>query len=182
MEKPVILRRLVIQVICLRWQRLVNVATGYALRRDYMSEHNGFSNQQPEQIRKSQGRYVAKKPVKRKRRNNKPLLLAAAVVAVVLIVVIIAVSLPKNDSALLGVWQYDKYTQYEFNEDGKGCLCADDVHYEYQYKVRNSKLEIDFIEDIVRDCNYKYSIDANKLTLTGGEGTDGGTYKLTKVS
>jgi len=146
-----------------------------------MSEYNEFSNRQPESTRRAQGRYEARKPVKRKKKN-KLLLLVSALLAVILIVVIILQMLPKNDSKLLGVWQYDEYTQYEFNEDGKGCLCADDVHYEYEYKVTNGKLEIDFTEDIVRDCNYTYVVEGNKLTLTGGEGTDGGTYELTKVS
>ena len=61
-------------------------------------------------------------------------------------------------------------------------LCADDVHYEYEYKINNGTLKLDFVEDVVRDCDYSYSIDGKKLTLTGGEGTDGGTYELDKVS
>ena len=81
---------------------------------------------------------------------------------------------------LVGTWKYDQYTEYEFLKDGKGCLCVDDVHYEYTYETKTKKLSIDFSEDIVRDCEYTFKIQGNKLTLIGGEGTDGGTYELTK--
>ena len=51
-----------------------------------------------------------------------------------------------------------------------------------EYKINNGTLKLDFVEDVARDCDYSYSIDGKKLTLTGGEGTDGGTYELNKVS
>ena len=86
----------------------------------------------------------------------------------------------KPDTKITGLWQYDEYTKYEFNEDGTGCLCADDVHYEYTYKLSGDKVSIDFEKDIVRDCDYTYFIEENTLTLIGGDGTDGGTYKLEK--
>ena len=56
------------------------------------------------------------------------------------------------------------------------------IHCEYEYKINNGTLKLDFVEDVVRDCDYSYSIEGKKLTLTGGEGTDGGTYELNKVS
>ena len=104
------------------------------------------------------------------------------VIAVITIVIFVFAFIPNGDSELMGVWQYNKYTKYEFYEDGKGCLRADDVQYKYEYKVKNGKWVIDFTEDIVRDCDYSYSMDRNKWTLIGGEGTDGGTYVLSKVS
>ena len=37
-----------------------------------------------------------------------------------------------------------------------------------------------FTEDIVRDCNYTFSVNGTALTLIGGTGIDGGSYKLNK--
>ena len=149
-----------------------------------MSEFNINADQRIEREHRSHGRYMAKQPSRKKRKNNrkKATILVASIIAVVLLVVIVCALLPKTDSELIGVWQYNEYTKYEFFEDGKGCLCADDVHYEYEYKISNGTLKLDFVEDVVRDCDYSYSIDGKKLTLTGGEGTDGGTYELNKVS
>lgn len=50
---------------------------------------------------------------------------------------------------------------------------------EYKYKVFVNKIELDFVEDIVRDFEYKY-FDENKiLTLVGGECIGKGIYNLT---
>ena len=100
------------------------------------------------------------------------------IVAVITVIVITLANKP--DTKIIGLWQYDEYTKYEFNEDGTGCLCADDVHYEYTYKLSGDKVIIDFGNDVVRDCDYTYSVEEDTLTLIGGDGTDGGTYKLEK--
>lgn len=79
-----------------------------------------------------------------------------------------------------GIWKYDEYTKYEFdgNGNGNGCMYLEDLHYEYTYTVSNNELRLDFVDDSVRDRTYTFSIDRNTLTITGGEGTVGGTYKL----
>ena len=81
----------------------------------------------------------------------------------------------------MGTWIYDDYTCYVFEESGYGELLADDLSYEYSYKMKGEKLEIDFKEDIIRDCNYTFSVNGSKLTLIGGTGTNGGTYTLSRV-
>ena len=52
--------------------------------------------------------------------------------------------------------------------------------YSYAYTVKGKKLILDFTEDIVRDCDYTFSVNETALTLIGGTGTDGGSYKLNK--
>lgn len=85
-----------------------------------------------------------------------------------------------NKNPLEGRWVYDSYTQYVFEKDGNGCLEVDDVHYEYTYKINGNTLTLDFVENIVRDCKYTFSVEDSQLTLIGGENTDGGTYQLTR--
>ncbi len=133
------------------------------------------------------GRYSKQGPAKRKPPKTKrinPLFIAVIVLAIVLIglIIFLIVGPSKQNNALIGTWKYDQYTEYEFYDNGKGCLCVDDVHYEYEYKISGDKLKLDFTEDIVRDCEYTFTVENNNMTLVGGEGTDQGTYKLNKVS
>lgn len=79
-----------------------------------------------------------------------------------------------------GKWVYDEYTAYEFDGAGNGCMCLEDVHYEYTYTVDNNELKIDFKDDSVRDCSYAFQINDGSMIITGGEGTVGGTYELHK--
>lgn len=128
-----------------------------------------------------QSSYYNRRAAKRRRQRRKRRLLLLTFVLIVAVITVIVITLAnKPDTKIIGVWQYDAYTKYEFHEDGSGCLCADDVHYEYTYKLSGDKVHIDFEEDVVRDCDYTYSVEENTLTLIGGDGTDGGTYKLKK--
>lgn len=132
------------------------------------------------------GRYSKQGAVKSKSGKTKkinPLFVAVIVLAVVLVgLIIFLIAGPSRQSnTLIGVWKYDQYTEYEFYENGKGCLCVDDVHYEYEYKISGDKLKLDFTEDVVRDCEYTFTVENNNLTLIGGDGTDQGTYQLTKL-
>ena len=73
----------------------------------------------------------------------------------------------------------DAFVKVGFTKYKKGDVLADDVAYNYVYSIKGKKLIIDFTEDIVRDCEYTYATDNNGiLNLTGGNGTNGGNYKL----
>ena len=88
-----------------------------------------------------------------------------------------------TNTALVGVWHYDQYTEYEFDGEGNGCMCLDgNNHFLFTYKAENGILSLDFALDYVTDCQYTYTVDGNKLTLVGGEGTAevGKVYELTK--
>lgn len=88
-----------------------------------------------------------------------------------------------TDATIAGVWYYDQYTEYEFDGEGNGCMCLDgNNHFEFTYKAENGVLSLDFALDYVTDCQYTYTVDGNKLTLIGGEGTAevGKIYELRK--
>ena len=81
---------------------------------------------------------------------------------------------------MVGSWVYDEQTEYVFETNNRGKLLADDVSYAYIYRINGDKLILDFTENVVRNCEYTFSVDGAKLTLKGGTGTDGGTYSLNK--
>ena len=117
---------------------------------------------------------------RRKHQNVKRLALLAIGIIVVASAILIVARFGKKSNGLAGTWIYDEHTQYVFGKDGTGKLLADDVTYTYVYSIKGEKLTIDFTEDIVRDCDYTFSVNNTTLTLVGGNGTDGGTYKLNK--
>lgn len=110
----------------------------------------------------------------------------AIVIALITIVLIIlfkpssSKSDPATTDVLSGAWVYDQYTKYEFDGYGKGCMCLENTHYEYSYKINGDKLSMNFENEAVHDCIYTFKVENNTLTIIGGEGTIGGTYKLTK--
>ena len=124
----------------------------------------------------------------RKRQRQRMIFVTSlAVVVIALIILSISLLSPKSDNkdsptmdALSGVWVYDQYTKYEFDGYGNGCMCLDDVHYEYTYEIIKNTVQIDFENEAVHDCSYDFTVDENQLTIIGGEGTTGGTYKLNK--
>lgn len=110
----------------------------------------------------------------------------AALVVFVLIIVLVCKSCTGgnyDNADLSGVWHYDQYTEYEFDGEGKGCMCLDGSnHFEFTYKAEDGTLYLDFALDYVNDCQYTYTVDGDKLTLIGGKGTAevGKVYELTK--
>ena len=132
----------------------------------------------------SPNRMSAKKRKARQRKIAVVFTLALAVL--VLIIVLTCKSCAGgnyNNADLSGVWHYDQYTEYEFDGEGKGCMCLDGSnHFEFTYKAEDGTLYLDFALDYVTDCQYTYTVDGDKLTLIGGEGTAevGKVYDLTK--
>ena len=101
-------------------------------------------------------------------------------VIVVLVLLFLILHFSKSSNKLVGTWVYDEYSQYVFDESGQGELLVENISYEYTYKIENENVIIDFAEDVIRDCDYTFSVDGTELTLKGGTGTDGGTYRLNK--
>ena len=116
-------------------------------------------------------RHDGRKKRKNKRRhcNKQWMILTVIVLVVSVTVVLIPLSGCSRHRELLGVWKYDQYTQYEFLKKGQGSLRVDDVCYEYKYSISKNKLKLDFVEGVVRDCEYIFTVEDNILTLTGGE-------------
>lgn len=137
------------------------------------------------------GRYLSLRHTNKKRRRNykrKIILISALALALAIFVVMMLFKGCGNDkninTELTGVWYYDQYTEYEFDSEGNGCMRLDgNNHFEFTYKTEDDTLYLDFVLDHVTDCQYTYTVDSDKLTLVGGEGTAtvGKVYELTKA-
>ena len=137
----------------------------------------------------SKGRYLSPKrkaAIKRRKRQRAVIVSLFALLIVILIVVLICKGCAggkKDLSVLQGTWYYDQYTEYEFDGKGNGCMCIDKTnHYEFTYDIDGDTLKVDYALDYVTDCEYAYTVEKDKLTLVGGNGTaePGKVYELTK--
>ena len=98
----------------------------------------------------------------------------------ILIIVLIVKGCSGGTDVLKGKWDLDGTTAYEFSGDGDGALLLPNVTYEFTYEIKKDQVSIDYENKSVRDGAYTFSVDKDKLTLIGGEGTVGGTYTLTR--
>lgn len=120
---------------------------------------------------------------KRRRRHNyrKSLVFIVFIaITVILVSLFLILRFSNSNIKLVGTWVHDEYTQYVFDESGHGKLLADNISYDYTYKIEGEKVIIDFTEDVIRDCDYTFTVKGTRLTLKGGTGTDGGIYLLNK--
>ena len=121
---------------------------------------------------------------KKQRRICKWTVLGCIIAVLVLLVLLLCKGCAgENDTTLAGVWHYDQHTEYELDGEGNGCMCLDgNNHFEFTYKAENGILSLDFALDYVTDCQYTYTVNGNKLTLVGGEGTAevGKVYELNR--
>lgn len=132
---------------------------------------------------RQQERIKARK-IKQKKRRQKRIICFVVLVLIILVTVflgIISINSKKELDTFTGTWIYDEYTKYEFDGKGNGCMCIEELHYEYTYTVKDNQLILDFNDNSVHDCTYIFSVKDDKLTIIGREGTVGGTYELHKA-
>lgn len=151
-------------------------------------QNNRFSLFEPNQRRTTPGRYLSEEErlKRRKKRQQQRLIRQGAVGAVALgilisIIVLTVKGCSGGTDVLKGKWNLDGTTAYEFSGDGNGALLLPNVTYEFTYEIKKDQISIDYENESVRDGTYTFSVEDNKLTLIGGEGTVGGTYTLTWV-
>lgn len=86
----------------------------------------------------------------------------------------------KSYSGLAGIWSIDGYTRYEFQDGGRGALLLPDSQYDFQYRVKDNVIAIDFTDEAVTDAEYTFSLEGDTLLLETGEGKAQNTYTLTR--
>lgn len=160
--------------------------------RQYEKDHppvNYAKKDAPVKVRKAKGsgqksRRQAAKAAKVKK-ITAAVITVSVLFAITAAIIIFKVCQKNGDpSVLKGVWYYDQYTEYEFDGEGKGCMCIDgSEHFEFDYKISGDTVKVDFLLNYVTDCEYKFTVKNDDLTLIGGEGTaePGREYSLKRI-
>ena len=127
---------------------------------------------------------------KRFKKKSSPLI----VILILILIIIIAVAIiflnnnkenNYDENSLIGTFLYEAdNTKYEFNENGTGSMSSDSYKFDYNYKVEENSLQIDFTDDKVHDVTYKFELKGGTLKLISSEGTVsiGEEYILKRVN
>ena len=71
--------------------------------------------------------------------------------------------------SLIGIWDIDGNTKYEFDEKGNGKLIVPLSEYEFNYTIKDNILFIDFKNENSIDTEYIYKIENNTLQITNND-------------
>ncbi|WP_072683915.1 DUF5640 domain-containing protein [Holdemania sp. Marseille-P2844] len=154
-----------------------------------MNEQN---NQPAERTYPSQrsngGRYLSNaERLRRKKKRHRQIMMqrgilaAIALAILILIIVLICKGCSGASNSIIGKWDVDGTTFYEFYDDGSGMMILPGTSYVFTYTIEKDQIHIDYENESVHDGSYTFTVDDDKMTLVGGEGTIGGTYELTRI-
>lgn len=146
---------------------------------DYQSPRPG-EHRQPGQYLSESERMAQRNKKKQKQRRMLFGGAAAVLIVIVVVIVLIVKGCSGRTDVLAGTWDFDGTTTYSFDGEGSGAMVFPSISYDFTYTIDGNKLVIDYINESVHDSPYEFAVDGDILTMVGGEGTVGGTYKLTR--
>ncbi len=85
----------------------------------------------------------------------------------------------KLENDIIGSWTTDGYTVYEFYKDNKGALVLPIGTSNFNYKIEENRISIDFEKEDSMDPDYEFSFEDEKLIFKGINNTSG-TYTFTR--
>ena len=109
--------------------------------------------------------------MKKRRKLKKNVCLCIFIVVFIILILIIYKELIISKPKIVGVWTTDDVTIYEFYKNNTGKLIVSLNEYEFNYKLKDNYLYVDFINDKSDDSEYYYSLKNNKLILKNDNGT-----------
>lgn len=98
-----------------------------------------------------------------------------------LVVVLVVVLLPKEASPLKGTWAYGEMASIQFSGRNSGMIILSDVECPFTYTLKENALQLSFGNTYITNAAYTFTVEDDTLILSGGDGTTGGTYTLTKI-
>lgn len=146
---------------------------------DYQSPRPG-EHRQPGQYLSESERMAQRNKKKPKQRRMLFGGAAAVLIVIVVVIVLIVKGCSGRTDVLAGTWDFDGTTTYSFDGEGSGAMVLPSISYDFTYTIDGNKLIIDYINESVHDSPYEFAVDGDILTMVVGEGTVGGTYKLTR--
>ena len=133
------------------------------------------------------GRYLKQKPAsgrrpKRRRRKLTPrFVIMLAVLLALLIGIVLILRSCNSHRDIIGRWDLDGRTVYEFRKGGKGTLVLSTSQYEFTYEIDDDVIFIDFIDQRALDARYTYEVKGEVLFVTGGPGDSRSEYVMHKI-
>ena len=146
---------------------------------DYQSPRPG-EHRQPGQYLSESERMAQRNKKKQKQRRMLFGGAAAVLIVIVVVIVLIVKGCSGRTDVLAGTWDFDGTTTYSFDGEGSSAMVLPSISYDFTYTIDGNKLVIDYINESVHDSPYEFAVDGDILTMVGGEGKVGGTYKLTR--
>lgn len=111
--------------------------------------------------------------------SKKKLIPILIVIILIIVGIVIFLNKPKKDK-LVGLWDSDGNTKYEFDGKGKGKILVPMAEYVFSYSIKGNDVSIDFINEKATDAVYEFNVSGDKLELRNKSKTDS-LLKLTKV-
>lgn len=128
------------------------------------------------------GRYLSDIPAPRKRRRRRRINPGFIVTVCLLVTITLGLILIGHactrQSAVVGRWDMDGTTVYEFYKDGTGALVLQTMTFEFDYTDKNGVITIDFADDRAKDASYEYVINGDVMMLSGGPGNAASEFVL----
>ena len=98
----------------------------------------------------------------------------------VLLILLVAIVVVLTGDPLIGRWNMDEVTSYEFFRNGKGTMILPAAQYVFTYSIDGDMLNIDFEYEGAKDAQYIFTVDGDVLTLDGGNSNTQGIYEMTR--
>lgn len=130
--------------------------------------------------RESAERPVKKKSAYRKKAQMRRLTILTLAAAVLIFICILCLRGCKPSNPIVGKWDMDGITSYEFKRNGKGRMILPSSEYQFTYEIEGEELRIDFEYEGARDAQYLFTVTEDQLILDGGNSFTCGVYILTK--
>ena len=127
-----------------------------------------------------------KRSVRKKKKSIvSKLIILILIIAMAILCVVYIPRFKNNDNKneleekIIGSWTTDGYSVYEFYENKKGALVLPIATYDFNYKIEENIISIDFENEKSIDSDYEFSFEGEKLILKGINNASG-TYTFTK--
>ena len=114
---------------------------------------------------------------KKQIKKSGKMLIALGIVVFILIVFILLLVFKKDKDTIIGKWESEMGTIYEFNEDKTGKLILTSEEYPFTYKMGETVVFVDFENPKSIDTKFEYKFEDKKLILKNSNGS----FTFTKI-
>ena len=134
-------------------------------------------------MEKQTGKRTIERKKKNSRKNRILVLFIFLIIFIISSILLINNLIQKNKAKtdnLIGLWDIDGNTKYEFNGKGTGNLIIPQGEYSFSYKISDKEIVIDFDNENSTDATYYYSLSDDVLTIEN-KNNSSLKYKMKKI-